>query len=178
MGWMQSTRWQKKRLEILERDNYLCRVRGPKCQIHADQVDHIISPDDGGDRFDNSNLRAACHWCNTWRAQQQKSRHGWKRADTRIVLVTGPDVEQVSGYVKANASPSDLVVDWTTLANVVGGSVEDIKKVRGTLLTRIRRGDAGARRAWITSCNPKAKSTFPYHEVVSWWPEEIASREW
>jgi hypothetical protein len=84
----------------------------------------------------------------------------------------------VSSYAKEHASPSDLIVDWTTLSGVVGGSAEDVKKVRATLLTRLRRGDAGARRAWITSCNPRAKGMFPYHELVSWWPEETSVREW
>lgn len=179
MGWMQSTRWQKKRIEILERDHYACRVRGPRCTGTADQVDHIVPVEDGGPIFEDTNLRAACHWCNTWRAQQQKSRYGWKRARTHITLVTGPDVDQVAAYVREHSTPADLVVDWTALVAAIGNNVEEVKKLRGSLLSRIRRGDSGASRAWITSCNSSAETMFPYHELVSWWPEAQATvREW
>lgn len=56
--------WRKLRLLILERDGYACQLRLPGCTLDADQVDHIIRPDDGGPRFDPGNLRAACGRCN------------------------------------------------------------------------------------------------------------------
>lgn len=166
-------------MEILERDHYICRVRGPHCTVKADEVDHIVPTADGGDRWANENLRAACHWCNSWRASQTKSRDGWKRAHTRIFLVTGPEIEPLSAFVQDNAAPDDLVIDWTALVNAVGNNVDEVKKLRGSLLSRVRRGESQAVRAWITSCNPDAERMFPYHELVSWWPARTATvREW
>jgi hypothetical protein len=57
--------WKAIRLQILERDNYVCQIRFKKCKIKANHVDHIVNIDDGGPRLDPSNLRAACASCNT-----------------------------------------------------------------------------------------------------------------
>lgn len=59
-----SPQWRRVRLEVLERDGHKCRLRMRKCTGVADQVDHIVRPDDGGSFFDPSNLRASCAWCN------------------------------------------------------------------------------------------------------------------
>jgi 5-methylcytosine-specific restriction protein A len=59
--------WQRVRLQILERDDYVCQVRGPKCKGKATQVDHIMSLVEGGARLDHANLRAACSACNAGR---------------------------------------------------------------------------------------------------------------
>lgn len=66
-----SAQWQRLRLKILERDGYKCQVRGPKCKGVATAADHIIPTSDGGAMFDPANLRAACQWCNTWRAKEK-----------------------------------------------------------------------------------------------------------
>lgn len=59
--------WRAIRLTILERDNWTCQIRGPRCKTRANQVDHIIPLTEGGTRLDPINLRAACTPCNAGR---------------------------------------------------------------------------------------------------------------
>jgi 5-methylcytosine-specific restriction endonuclease McrA len=56
--------WRRVRLVVLERDGRLCQIRGPRCQLEATEVDHIVRPEDGGAWYDEVNLRAACGPCN------------------------------------------------------------------------------------------------------------------
>ena len=57
--------WPKIRLQILERDGYLCQIKGERCTGLATQVDHRVSPmDDPARAWDPHNLRAACRSCN------------------------------------------------------------------------------------------------------------------
>lgn len=167
--------WRKLRIEILTRDNYRCRIKGPHCQGVADQVDHIIPVEDGGPIFDPNNLRAACHVCNTWRAQRQKSREGWKRSTARIVLVMGPVGSGKSTYVAEHARPSDFIVDYDAISKAFGpaqprgapgGRHSVVDAVRGSVLTRIRRGEVDAETIYIVSANPDAERMFPHHDVV------------
>ena len=67
-------RWRKVRRLVLERDNYLCQIRGPRCTVKADQVDHIIPVEAGGARYDPANLRASCEWDNKHREYQGRKR--------------------------------------------------------------------------------------------------------
>ncbi len=71
-GWKGSTRrhelpkdWPQRHARVLKRDHHRCQhVRedtGRKCGRHANQVDHIIRPDDGG-TDDDRNLQALCEW--------------------------------------------------------------------------------------------------------------------
>ena len=166
--------WRRLRPQILERDGYLCRVRGPKCEGKATEVDHIIPWQDGGALYEPSNLRAACNWCNVWRANRQKARYGWKRSKTHIVLVVGPIAAGKSTYVAEHSGPYDLVVDYDAIAQALlpgqprdaGHKHEVVNRVRGSLLTQVRRGEVKAGQVWIVSSNPEAESMFPYHEVV------------
>jgi 5-methylcytosine-specific restriction endonuclease McrA len=59
------------RARILQRDSHLCRIQGEGCTVVAAEVDHIVSPRDGGAWFDPSNLRAACAHCNHARGAVQ-----------------------------------------------------------------------------------------------------------
>lgn len=165
-----SPRYQRLRLQILERDGYICQVRGPKCKGKATQLDHIVPTADGGSMFDPANCRAACSWCNTWRAQRQKSREGWKRAATHIVLVMGPPAAGKTTYVREHAGPGDVVIDYDALAAALapGGTAshELVMQLRGKLLTQLRRGELPARRAWILSADPRAEEIYPHHQVV------------
>jgi 5-methylcytosine-specific restriction protein A len=34
--------WPKIKAQVLERDGYRCRIRGPRCLGRANQVDHVI----------------------------------------------------------------------------------------------------------------------------------------
>ena len=60
-------RWPKLRLLVLNRDQRICRVRGPRCTGTATQADHIIPWSLDGAWFDLANLRAACEPCNKGR---------------------------------------------------------------------------------------------------------------
>lgn len=53
------------RLAVLDRDRWLCQIRGPRCTQRATEVDHIVARADGGDVWDTTNLRAACRACNS-----------------------------------------------------------------------------------------------------------------
>jgi hypothetical protein len=169
MAWYTSDhRWRVVRLVILERDGYVCQVRGPHCSVAATEVDHIVPVADGGLVFDPQNLRASCRNCNTGRAQAQKAEDGWRRSSTQIVLVCGPPgvCDQLSDYVASHATPGDLIIDYRSIAAAVGGRHEDVTKLRNSLLMKVRRGETQAARAWITSTNVKAEDFFPHHESV------------
>ena len=56
--------WKQTRRYVLERDLWVCQVRGPKCAGGATCVDHIVARIDGGDVWDPTNCRAACRPCN------------------------------------------------------------------------------------------------------------------
>lgn len=67
--------WDRLRLEILERDGYLCQIgrgRGG-CTIDATEVDHRIAKADGG-TDDEANLQAACHTCHARKTGQEEAR--------------------------------------------------------------------------------------------------------
>jgi len=63
------------RLAVLDRDRWLCQMRGPRCTRYATEVDHIVARADGGSVWDTTNLRAACRACN--------SRGGAERTNAR-----------------------------------------------------------------------------------------------
>src|SRR5574343_329713 len=100
-----SYQWRKVREQVLKRDNYLCQIRGPKCTLDATVVDHIVPTDDGGPMLDPDNLRAACSWCNNWRAVKQKQHDGWRRNEAHVILVTSPPGGEARFYAEAHAGP-------------------------------------------------------------------------
>lgn len=72
-GWAKGgdTRWQKFRLWIMGqwklqgRDE--CEIKGKKCTIIVEQVDHITPLAMGGEKYDPLNCRPSCATCNTGR---------------------------------------------------------------------------------------------------------------
>lgn len=62
--------WRRVRLLVLERDGKMCQVRGPRCELDANEVDHIIPILAGGALYDEDNLRAICGNCNKRRARR------------------------------------------------------------------------------------------------------------
>ena len=62
------------RQAIYQRDGGHCRLRLPGCTQTPTDLDHIISPEQGGEWFDPNNLRAACSHCNSARSNPD-SRH-------------------------------------------------------------------------------------------------------
>lgn len=127
-----------------------------------------------------SNLRAACGWCNNWRAQRQKSRDGWKRSKSYIVLVMSPPgaCGSLDAYLAEHSSPHDMVIDYRAIASAIGDNQEEVKKVRASLLNKVRRGETVAKRVFITSTNPRAEEMFPHHEVVRIDPGKEAVIAW
>lgn len=65
------SRWQAIRPGILARDHHTCQIAGPGCTHTATDVDHIIPWNEGGQRLDPTNLRAACSHCNSRRPHQR-----------------------------------------------------------------------------------------------------------
>ena len=155
-----TAQWRRVRLQVLERDGNQSRIRGPNCRGTATDVDHIMPVPDGGATYDPDNLRAACHPCNSWRANFQKAKEGWRRSKTRIVLFVGSDA---SRYAADHARPGDLVLDYNTLAESLGDAA---KAAYDVVITRIRRGEVKAPTVYIVSRNPDAASVFPHHELV------------
>lgn len=72
-GWAggSDTRWRNFRAWIMDRDGYLCQIRGKGCTLTAPlvggHVDHIVPLQLGGQKYDPVNARAACAHCNTSR---------------------------------------------------------------------------------------------------------------
>ncbi len=64
--------WRRVRLQILERDGWLCQIRSKGCTTKATQVDHIVPWRLGGAWYDPSNLRGACANCNKARANKDR----------------------------------------------------------------------------------------------------------
>jgi 5-methylcytosine-specific restriction enzyme A len=61
-GAVHAAGWPKLRASILDRDDHKCQIRGPRCRVKADQVDHIREVADGG-TDDPSNLQSVCEPC-------------------------------------------------------------------------------------------------------------------
>lgn len=68
MPWSSSDRrsrlpsdWESRRSQVLSRDDWLCQIEGPDCQVGATDVDHIRR----GDNHSLGNLRAACSRCHS-----------------------------------------------------------------------------------------------------------------
>ena len=66
--------WRKLRLEVLERDGWLCQVRLAVCTVDATTVDHVVPLARGGARLDPANCRAACGPCNSSRSAAARRR--------------------------------------------------------------------------------------------------------
>lgn len=57
------TKWEALRLQVLQRDQYVCQLQFGGCEGEANTVDHVIAKANGGtDTLDN--LVAACRTCN------------------------------------------------------------------------------------------------------------------
>lgn len=87
-NWSTSTRrsrlpgsWPLLRRTVLERDNGLCQIRGPRCTRIATAVDHIQH----GDNHNLTNLQAVCNTCHRVKTQHEshQTRVTRRRPDER-----------------------------------------------------------------------------------------------
>jgi len=64
---LSSKAWRDLRFYVLDRDRWVCQVKGQGCTKAATCVDHIIPRDEGDERtfWDPANLRASCWHCNS-----------------------------------------------------------------------------------------------------------------
>lgn len=61
-----TSRWQRTRRQVLQRDGYACQIEGPNCTGRATSAHHIRpSSQDPDSFFDFNNLVAACTACNS-----------------------------------------------------------------------------------------------------------------
>jgi 5-methylcytosine-specific restriction protein A len=60
--------WRRLRLEVLERDGWVCQW----CGREANCADHVVPKAHGGARLDPANLVASCTPCNSRRAGQMR----------------------------------------------------------------------------------------------------------
>lgn len=165
--------WRIVRKRVLE-ERGLCEIRGSKCTGVATEVDHIVPVAAGGARLDPMNLRPACKACNSGRASSEKAQNGWRRSRTRIVLVVGPPGAGKSTLVRERATDRDVVVDYDEIMAAFGPALprgssqrhDVVMAARNAVLTRLRRGEIDADRAWVISTNPAAETMFAHHEVI------------
>lgn len=75
-----TTVWKHNRVLALQRDNYQCQIRGPRCTVNAVQVDHVISVEHGGSD-DLTNLQSTCKPCHDQKTAREAAagRNRWKR---------------------------------------------------------------------------------------------------
>ena len=78
-GDLETGRWKRIRLVVLQRDGYECQIQGPTCTQTANTVDHILPHALGGDDS-FVNLRAACKSCNSVAGGRMRGRAGFSTA--------------------------------------------------------------------------------------------------
>jgi hypothetical protein len=108
MSWRRSPLprdWKRRRLRVLERDRYRCRIRGPKCVGRATDVDHIGRDDD----HRLVNLRSACGPCHDARTARQAQAAGVAHYRPRVahpgLLAEAPDPYGVSNGLQVSWGP-------------------------------------------------------------------------
>jgi 5-methylcytosine-specific restriction protein A len=173
--------WRRIRKQILDRDQYLCQIRGKNCTTTATQVDHITPVHTGGAWYDPNNLRAACATCNNQRTANRKP-EGWQTGKTIVTLVGGPPKGGKLAYIQKNSKPTHIIIDYDTIAQSLGlqpnTNHDAINAARNALLRTLRQGKLDAPYAWITTTNPKGHLYLPHHHLVIIKPDwpELAQR--
>ena len=172
--------WRKIRLQILDRDGYLCQIKSPGCTGTATQVDHIIPASQNGSWFDPANLRASCANCNNKRIDRTQN-EAWRTARPRIALIVGPSGSGKTTFVEKHKGARDLVIDYDAIADALGrvknregmttlqpaDALHDATMIaRNAILAAVRKGKINTGRIWIISANPRAEEIFPHHTVT------------
>jgi 5-methylcytosine-specific restriction protein A len=168
-------RWDKLRIQVLERDQYLCQV----ClklgfTSAAEQVDHIVPKAHGGDDAPE-NLQAICRHCHRIKtAFESGGRSGSSMPDwlppplIKVRVVCGPPGSGKTEYVRAHAGAGDLVLDLPALAAELTGKPlfdatrEELARalyVRNSLLGALGKPGMKWERAWlvVTAGTPRER---------------------
>jgi 5-methylcytosine-specific restriction protein A len=64
--------WKRLRRRVLDRDGDRCQIRGPRCQIDATMVDHILPVSFGGQDSED-NAQAVCKPCHDTKTAQERA---------------------------------------------------------------------------------------------------------
>ena len=67
--------WKSLRRRVLARDYHSCQIQGPRCQLLATEVDHIVPNED----HSMGNLRAVCRVCHREKTKLEAA-EGYRRA--------------------------------------------------------------------------------------------------
>ncbi|MGP5731235.1 HNH endonuclease [Arthrobacter rhombi] len=71
------------RVAVLDRANWWCQIRGPRCEGRAKFADHIVNVKRGGAHLDLSNGQAACKTCHDQKTQAE-AQAGRKLSQTGV----------------------------------------------------------------------------------------------
>jgi 5-methylcytosine-specific restriction endonuclease McrA len=100
-------RWKETRLRILKRDLWRCHWQGPGCRETANEADHVVPVGQGGAKWDESNLVAACGVCNNGRNNPR-----WRSERGRFFRGTGPKTAPLAN-LSLQSLPPALVGDYS-----------------------------------------------------------------
>lgn len=178
--WLNTARWQRLRMDVLERDMFTCQqtgvlLTGKYPEPDSAVVDHKI-PHRGDPAlfWDESNLQSVSKaWHDSVKQGLEKggkagSAHPeWLRpSKVPLVIVCGPPASGKSRYVRDRAGPRDLVVDLDDIASGMSGQplhawsrtqwLGPALWERNNQLGTLNGGAKGAPRAWFIVGEPKA----------------------
>lgn len=158
-----SSGWRR-RSEEHRKNEPLCREHLKKGLIVRGQLtDHIIPIDEGGDRFDESNLQTlcwACHQVKTARETHEESN------STQVTVVNGPPASGKNFYVAQHFLKGDLIVDIDLIFQALSGLslyehpeelLPFVAEARDAILARLHR-TSKIKRAWIITTQKNVQS--------------------
>jgi len=151
-----SQAWRDVRAIVFDRDRGLCRIKGDGCTQRATEVDHIVSPKQGGAFYDPANLRASCKACNSSRGTRARLDNGWRLARTEVI-VAGPGSPELEG----ERSRGSAIVDSLELERAVR-SPELAAQLRRMIVTAIRKGELAGLDRVVVVCR-KGEGVPPHH---------------
>lgn len=112
-----SRAWRRLRDQVI-REEPDCRIRGPKCTGRSTTADHIIPKSIRPDlTMVRANLRGACGPCNYGRGNRIAP--PTEGARPTIHVVVGPPAAGKSTWVRQQAKPGDITIDYDNIANVL-----------------------------------------------------------
>ena len=183
-SWYGTARWQRLRLQTLERDLYTCQATGELLSgkhpaPNSPVVDHIDAHRGDPEKFWNpDNLRSVSKaWHDSIKQSMERggfaaTHPDWlKPSIIPLTIVCGPPVSGKTTYVQQHAAPGDLIIDIDTIvAQLSGGPLHGWDRDTWLNPALFRRNDmlgSLSRKgpypaAWLIVGEPKA-------EKRDWW---------